>query len=104
MKSIYVIDTSILFLALGVSIAYNEHFFYRVIILLKEVFVPKKELVRISDRSNYEEVDLKIADSTGVFLTYGQSNSVNQGQIGYEVKEEVFCPLRVKPISTRTHL
>jgi hypothetical protein len=104
MKSINVIDTAILFLALGFSIAHNKHFPYGVIIQLKQVFVPKKELGRISDTSNYVEVDLKMADSTGVFLTYGQSNSVHQGQIGYEVKEEVFCPLRVKPISTRTHL
>jgi len=96
MKIINIIGAAILFLALGFSIAHNKHFPYGVIIQLKEVFVAKKELGRISDTSNYVEVDLKMADSTGVFLTYGQSNSVNQGQIGYEVKEEVFMHFQGK--------
>lgn len=37
----------------------------------------------------YEEKELDFTSDTGVYLTYGQSNSVNSGQLGYMVKNEV---------------
>lgn len=42
------------------------------------------------DTTHLKEVQVKVTDETGIYLTYGQSNSVNEGQIGYEVKHEVF--------------
>jgi hypothetical protein len=37
-----------------------------------------------------EEVEVSASKQTGVYLTYGQSNSVNHGQIGYEVNNRVY--------------
>lgn len=42
------------------------------------------------DVSSLQEVEIDISNKTGIYLTYGQSNAVNHGQIGYDVKNEVY--------------
>ena len=34
--------------------------------------------------------EIDISDNTGIYLTYGQSNSVNSGELGYMVKNDVY--------------
>jgi|TARA_B110000902_G_C14286453_1_gene578989 hypothetical protein len=34
--------------------------------------------------------EIDISDNTGIYLTYGQSNSVNSGELGYIVQREVY--------------
>lgn len=77
-------------LVLGFFISYKKIFPYEFIIKLKELVIPPKELGRLSLVDNYEKVKVEVSDSVGIFLTYGQSNAVNHGQIGYEVQEKVY--------------
>lgn len=49
-----------------------------------------KESKRNFDTTGLTEVQIDVTDETGIFLTFGQSNSVNEGQIGYEVENEVY--------------
>lgn len=46
--------------------------------------------IRIDDTSAYTPAEVPDAQGRLVFVTYGQSNSVNTGQIGYEVQNPVF--------------
>lgn len=43
--------------------------------------------------SKYIKRDVDLNEKTGIFLTYGQSNSVNSGEIGYVVKNNVYQSL-----------
>ena len=36
------------------------------------------------------ELDIEISNNSGIYLTYGQSNSANYGEIGYNVKNDVY--------------
>lgn len=49
-----------------------------------------KDSKRNLDVSSLKEVEVSITNDTGVYLTYGQSNSANHGQIGYDVNNEVY--------------
>lgn len=65
-----------------------------------ELFQRKKhpKIVYLEELKNQEiklikqrkEVEFSNLDSIRVYLTYGQSNSVNRGQFGYHVKNDVF--------------
>lgn len=39
---------------------------------------------------NVEGIEVEFTKNTGIYITYGQSNSANHGEIGYEVKNEVY--------------
>lgn len=45
---------------------------------------------RNTDVASLKPVDIKVTEKSGIYLTYGQSNSVNHGQIGYEVEDKVY--------------
>ncbi len=75
----------------GVSTGYYNHFPFSVLwdvklLLSKEDYESKRNY----DTSIHKETAIKISDSTGVYITYGQSNAVSSGQIGYDVKSEVY--------------
>ena len=44
---------------------------------------------RYNDLSNQLEKKINRLDKTGVFITYGQSNSINASELGYNVKNNV---------------
>ncbi|MFV8224371.1 sialate O-acetylesterase [Christiangramia aquimixticola] len=60
------------------------------------IFTLKKEIgigenkKRYLNVSNMERMEVAITKKTGIYLTYGQSNSANHGQIGYKVKNDVY--------------
>jgi len=75
----------------GVSTGHYKHFPYNFIRLVKSKFVdPSIPFKRNYETSLHEAKLIDITDKTGIYLTYGQSNSTNHGQIGYKVKKEVY--------------
>ncbi|MFV8281338.1 hypothetical protein ACNKXS_07320 [Christiangramia marina] len=60
-----------------------------------DIFFEIKQGVDTNSKRNLDidslvEVDIAVSENTGIYLTYGQSNSVNHGQIGYDVRENVY--------------
>ena len=50
----------------------------------------KRPLRDFNNVINVEAIEVDLAKSTGIYLTYGQSNAANHGEIGYEVKNQVY--------------
>ena len=75
---------------IGISTGHYKHFPFSLLFGFKEHFAPMPENKRNFDTSNLKERNLSIDTTTGIYLTYGQSNAANHGQIGYEVENEVF--------------
>ncbi|MCA0932386.1 sialate O-acetylesterase [Lutimonas saemankumensis] len=75
----------------GISTGYYKHFPFNFVYLIKSKFnsstTPYK---RNYDISLYDAKAIDITKNTGIYLTYGQSNSTNHGQIGYVVKNQVY--------------
>jgi len=77
----------------GVSTGRYKHFPYKNLYYLYTGQESKLVFQRGGRNFNIPYYTQKNIDSmkiTGVYLTYGQSNSVNSGEYGYNVKEEVF--------------
>lgn len=79
---------------LGLSSGHYKHFPFNALYAIKngiQLTTPSAyNYGRNYNLDGLEPVEISITDSTGVYLTYGQSNSVNNGQIGYIVKNKVF--------------
>ena len=74
---------------LGIATGKYRLFPYNYLFQVKEE-LGLTESKRNLESSNLEQVNVEVTGDTGIYMTYGQSNSVNHGQIGYEVKREVF--------------
>ena len=91
MKEYKILILLVISFLIGVSTGYYKHFPYNFIRIIKSKFVsPSAPFERNNETSMYEAISINITDNTGVYLTYGQSNSTNHGQIGYKVKKEVY--------------
>lgn len=91
MKEYKILILLVISFLIGVSTGYYKHFPYNFIRIIKSKFVsPSAPFERNIETSIYEAISIDITDNTGVYLTYGQSNSTNHGQIGYKVKKEVY--------------
>ena len=78
----------------GVSTGVYKHFPFDIVQKLKSVTIGSgsgsgSKSRYVSTNGLIEKQPL-VSDSTGIFITYGQSNSTNSGQIGYDVKNDVF--------------
>lgn len=81
-----------LFYVIGISSVINKHFPYN---LIEDFFYqnsPKKFKYggRNFNFNFYTEKEVIVTNKTGVYLTYGQSNSVNGGELGYINTDNVF--------------
>ena len=79
----------------GLSSGHYKHFPYSLLYKIKN----GKDLPVSSGPSYYGRTyntdgltqrQVSLTKKTGIYLTYGQSNSVNSGELGYEVQGEVF--------------
>jgi len=98
-KELLVINKRYVFLALsvlviiyllGISTGHYKYFPFKLLYNFKNQFVTISESKRNSAIGNLKEVNLTVDDGVGIYLTYGQSNAANHGQIGYEVKNKVY--------------
>ena len=81
---------------LGIFTGHYKYFPFNLLYSFKSQFITMSESKRNFDIGNLKEVNLSIDNTTGIYLTYGQSNAANHGQIGYEVKYEVYQYLKGK--------
>ena len=90
----------IVMFSFGVSVGLYKHFPFNVLYFLKnfEKFSPTTVQNPTSFLNRYfipnenitSPLDIKLTRDSGVFLTYGQSNSTNSGEYGYKVKNNVY--------------
>ena len=75
----------------GVSTGIYQHFPFNTLRSLKyKILGESSNYKRNNDISVLKEKAIRITNHTGIYLTYGQSNSVNHGQIGYDVMGKVY--------------
>ena len=75
----------------GVLVGQYEIFPFSIVRNTKRIFVPEKSIDRNNQNlSSLKEIDAENIYMPKIFLTYGQSNSANHGQIGYEVTKDIF--------------
>ena len=78
----------------GVSSGHYRHFPFKIIYLIKngKKFPSSnpKYPGRIYDTKDLIPKHVDISSKTGIYLTYGQSNSVNHGELGYDVQNDVY--------------
>ncbi len=74
----------------GIATGHYKYFPFNLFFSFKNQYVDSPENKRNFETGNLEEIDLSTDSSTGIYLTYGQSNAANHGQIGYEIKAEVY--------------
>ena len=82
---------------LGFTTVVYKHFPYDLIYSIKRKIIPPPQTVNyIYPGRNYNVTDqqridnIEVTEKTGIYLTYGQSNSVNSGELGYTVKNKVY--------------
>ena len=88
-----VLITSIIFYGWGFFTVYKNIFPYKIIKLVKEKFYPVNtdhNRFLNDEKLNFIDVNRINTEGLGVFVTYGQSNSANHGQIGYLPKNKVY--------------
>jgi len=79
----------------GLSTGHYKHFPFPFFYKIKNI-INKEEKSYTYHGRHYNithkkpELDLKISNNSGIYLTYGQSNSANFGEIGYDVKKDVY--------------
>ena len=74
----------------GISTGHYKYFPFNLLFSLKSQFITTSEGKRNFEIGNLEEQNVSIDSKTGIYLTYGQSNAANHGQIGYEVRLGVY--------------
>ena len=74
----------------GVSSGLYKHFPFDIQQSIKHYILPPEQTGRITLTSKYDIVTPIVTNNTGIYITYGQSNSTNHGQIGYEVESNVY--------------
>ena len=77
------------FVFVVLSVQYN-HFPFDILKSFKHYILPPEQTGRITLTSKYDIVTPIVNNNTGIYITYGQSNSTNHGQIGYEVESNVY--------------
>jgi hypothetical protein len=80
--------------AFGISSGHYKHSPFKLLYKIKNSIEFMSPTPRYYGR-NYNTYgltskEIDISDNTGIFLTYGQSNSVNGGELEYVVKNEVY--------------
>jgi hypothetical protein len=99
MKNKLILIVSIVFISftLGITTGTYKHFPYNIIIKIKRSLIKENVIInndypgRNYNLSNQVKVDsIEVTEKTGIYLTYGQSNSVNSGELGYTVKNKVY--------------
>lgn len=93
-KIFKILILTIIFL-FGLSTGYYKHFPFSFIYKFKKLISTKEKSYRYYGRyynitKKTPELDIKISNNSGIYLTYGQSNSANFGEIGYDVKNDVY--------------
>lgn len=78
----------------GISTGHYKHFPFNILYLIKngEKLPTGKGGFsgRIYDTKGLIPKHIDISERTGIYLTYGQSNSVNSGELGYDVQNDVY--------------
>lgn len=74
----------------GISTGHYKYFPFNLLLSFKDQFITTSESKRNFEVGNLEEQNVSIDSKTGIYLTYGQSNAANHGQIGYEVRQGVY--------------
>ena len=77
------------FIYVVLSVQY-KHFPFDILQSIKHYILPPEQTGRITLTSKYDIVTPIVNNNTGIYITYGQSNSTNHGQIGYEVESNVY--------------
>lgn len=72
----------------SVSTGVYQHFPFNIVQKFKSLTIGSGSGRYVSTNGLIEKQPL-VSESTGIFITYGQSNSTNHGQIGYVVKNDV---------------
>ncbi len=85
----------------GIATGHYKLFPFNILLGFKNQFDDSSENKRNFETGNLVELDVSIDSTTGIYLTYGQSNAANHGQIGYEVKYKVYQYQRGKTYNYR---
>ena len=93
-KIVKILIIVIIFL-FGLSTGYYKHFPLSYIFKFKNFISSNEKPFKYFGRYYNEtkknpELDIEISNNSGIYLTYGQSNSANFGEIGYSVKNDVY--------------
>ena len=93
-KYIFIIGFAAISFVFGMSSGHYKHFPFGLIYSIKNNIQFVEPITSYNGRNfNITELDTKdinISDDTGIYLTYGQSNSTNGGELGYIVRNEVY--------------
>ncbi|MFN4762616.1 sialate O-acetylesterase [Gillisia sp. Q332] len=74
----------------GIATGHYKFFPFNILFSLKSQVINNSGDKRNFETGNLEEQNVPIDSKTGIYLTYGQSNAANHGQIGYEVRQGVY--------------
>jgi len=75
---------------IGISTGHYKHFPFNLMFSFKKQFTSISESKRNVDIERLKAIHVTVDTTTGIYITYGQSNAANHGQIGYEVENEVY--------------
>lgn len=75
---------------LGLSVSRYQLFPYNLIVNFKDLFIDNNKNRVTSDLFKRKKFNIDNIPEKKIFLTYGQSNSANHGQIGYETKSNTY--------------
>lgn len=93
-KYIIIIGITVCSFVFGLSTGHYKHFPFNIIYKIKngkDLIVQKPNYFgRTYDIKGLSSKQVIISDKTGIYLTYGQSNSVNSGELGYDVQNDVY--------------
>jgi len=91
-KLLFESTTLVAFALLGVSAGYYKHQPFGLLYYLKNgaPYFPSQDESRNYDTRDKTVAKVDITKDTGIYLTYGQSNSANHGEIGYRAKKDVY--------------
>ena len=93
-KNIFIVGLITGSFVFGLSTGHYKHFPFGVIYEIKNGYEFKimspTYYGRTYNINGLSFREIEITDNTGIYLTYGQSNSVNSGELGYKVKNNVY--------------
>ena len=91
-KNLFIVGLITVSFVFGMSSGHYKHFPFGLIYEIKNgtQYLPPTTYDRNYDINGLSFREIEITDDTGIYLTYGQSNSVNSGELGYNVKKNVY--------------
>ena len=95
-NKIIILITAIFLFLFGLSAGHYKHFPFSFFNNIKNLIIAETNGSDLYSGRYYKTTNqrpissVNITNNTGVYLTYGQSNSANFGEIGYNVKKEVY--------------